>query len=251
MTKEEIEEIMRLANAGRPQVNQTFNFNAPIGQQIAHVDKIEAHFDKNMGMQIAMAEDVSETPGAIADETASPITPIYINSIFKQKVFNTNAKVVRLRDAIGAGIKGAKLTDGSGFAEDRPQIDPSMQNEWYYVWKMIAESELLDRKVTARAFIAQMQEWFPEVFEPVADEEQKKSFIEKMGKSISREKSKWVQDRQEVPFKDMMSKWSELQLDHNKVKQMFLMCRDLRDALQNLKSAIEQEEAAKGDMPPA
>ena len=233
MTKEEIEEIMRLAYAGRPQVNQTFNFNAPIGQQIAHVDKIEAHFDKNMGMQIAVVED-------------TPSTPIYLNSIFKQKLFNTNAKVVRLRDAIGAGIKGAKLTDGSGFAEDRPQIDPAMQSKWYYVWKMIAESELLDRKVTVRAFIAQMLEWFPEVFEPVADEEQKKAFVRKMENSISREKSKWVQDRQEVPFKDMMSKWSELQLDHNKVRQMFLVCRDLRDALQNLKSAIEQEEAAKG-----
>lgn len=251
MTKEEIEEIMRLANAGRPQVNQTFNFNAPIGQQIAHVDKIEAHFDKNMGMQIAHAEVVSTPSDITIPQEVSPSTPIYLNSIFKQKLFNTNAKVVRLRDVIGARIKGAKLTDGGGLLEDRPQIDPAMQNKWYYVWKMIAESELLDRKVTARAFIAQMLEWFPEVFEPIADEEQKKSFIENMGKSISREKSKWMQGGQEVPFKDMMSKWSELQLDHNKVRQMFLVCRDLRDALQNLKSAIEQEEAAKGDMPPA
>lgn len=30
----------------------TFNFNAPVGQNIAHVDKIEAHFDKDMTMQI-------------------------------------------------------------------------------------------------------------------------------------------------------------------------------------------------------
>ena len=164
----------------------------------------------------------------------------------KRKVFNTNAKVVRLRDAIGARIKGTKLTDGNELAEDRPQIDPVMQNEWYYVWKMAVESDLLERKATARAFIAQMLDWFPEVFEEMADEEQKTAFVEKMGKSISREKSKWMQGGQEVPFKDMMSKWPELQLDHNKVKQMFLVCRDLRDALQNLKSAIEQEEAAKG-----
>ena len=246
MTKEEIEEIMRLANAGRPQVNQTFNFNAPIGQQIAHVDKIEAHFDKDMGMQIAVANDVSATPDGIADETASPSTPIYLNNIFKQKGFNTNAKVVRLRDAIGARIKGAKLTDGSGLSEDRPQIDSAMQNEWYYVWKMAVESDLLERKATARAFIGQMLDWFPEVFEPIADEEQKKAFVRKMENSISAEKRKWMQSGVEVPFKDMMSKWPELQLDHNKVKQMFLVCRDLRDALQNLKSAIEQEDAAKG-----
>lgn len=178
--------------------------------------------------------------------SGSSSTPIYFNSIFKQKVFNTNAKVVRLRDAIGARIKGTKLTDGNELAEDRPQIDPVMQNEWYYVWKMAVESDLLERKATARAFIAQMLDWFPEVFEEMADEEQKTAFVEKMGKSISREKSKWMQGGQEVPFKDMMSKWPELQLDHNKVKQMFLVCRDLRDALQDLKSAIEQEEAAKG-----
>ncbi len=69
--------------------------------------------------------------------------------------------------------------------------------------------------------------------------------------SISAEKRKWMQSGVEVPFKDMMSKWQTLQLDHNKVQPMFLMCRDLRDALQNLKSAIEQEEAEKGGMPPA
>ena len=34
----------------------TNNYYAPIGQQIAHVDKIEAHFDRNMGMEIANAE---------------------------------------------------------------------------------------------------------------------------------------------------------------------------------------------------
>lgn len=180
------------------------------------------------------------------DSSVPSSTPIYLNSIFKQKVFNTNAKVVRLRDAIGAGIKGAKLTDGSGLLEDRPQIDPSMQNEWYYVWKMISESELLDRKVTVRAFIAQMLEWYPEVFDEMADEKQKTAFVEKMGKSISAEKRKWMQSGVEVPFRDMNHKWKELQLDNNKVQPMFLMCRDLRDALQNLKSAIQKEEAAKG-----
>ena len=30
----------------------TFNFHAPVGQQISHVDKLEAHFDKDMTMQV-------------------------------------------------------------------------------------------------------------------------------------------------------------------------------------------------------
>ena len=50
MTSEEISELLKAAVQARPQVTQTLNFNASVGQQIAHVDKIEAHFDKDMGM---------------------------------------------------------------------------------------------------------------------------------------------------------------------------------------------------------
>lgn len=60
MTAEELAEVLKTVNANRPQVTQTMNFNAPIGQQIAHVDKIEAHFDKDMGMQILNADEVSK-----------------------------------------------------------------------------------------------------------------------------------------------------------------------------------------------
>ena len=37
-------------------LNFTFNFNAPVGQNIAHVDKLEAHFDKDMTMQVVDTE---------------------------------------------------------------------------------------------------------------------------------------------------------------------------------------------------
>ena len=30
----------------------TFNFHAPVGQNIAHVDRLETHFDKDMSMQV-------------------------------------------------------------------------------------------------------------------------------------------------------------------------------------------------------
>lgn len=60
MTAEELAEVLKTVNANRPQVTQTMNFNAPIGQQIAHVDKIEAIFDKDSGMQITNADEVSK-----------------------------------------------------------------------------------------------------------------------------------------------------------------------------------------------
>ena len=152
--------------------------------------------------------------------------------------------MVRLRDAVGASIKGAKLTNaGSALSDDRYQINPSAQNEWYYVWKMIAESGLLAPKTTVRALIGQMLEWYPEVLETPADEEQKTAFVEKVEKSVSAEKRKWLLSGTEVPFTDMNHKWRELQLDSKKVKPILLVCRGLRDALKNLKSAIEQEDA--------
>lgn len=75
MTAEELEAVLKAVNANRPQ--QTMNFNAPIGQQIAHVDKIEAHFDKDMKMEIAGAEEVvgvcteSETNNSSTDDVTN------------------------------------------------------------------------------------------------------------------------------------------------------------------------------------
>ena len=40
-------------------LNFTFNFNAPVGQNIAHVDRLEAHFDKDMTMQVIDGEDIA------------------------------------------------------------------------------------------------------------------------------------------------------------------------------------------------
>ena len=54
------------------ELNQTFNYFAPIGQQIAHVDKIEAHFDKNMGITVDGQDIVpSLSAGTSRNEDAS------------------------------------------------------------------------------------------------------------------------------------------------------------------------------------
>ncbi len=41
-------------------INFTFNFNAPVGQNIAHVDKLEAHFDKDMTMQVVDTKSMAD-----------------------------------------------------------------------------------------------------------------------------------------------------------------------------------------------
>ena len=48
----------------------TFNFHAPVGQQISHVDKLEAHFDKDMSMQVVDANAMTNP-----DVDAKPALP--------------------------------------------------------------------------------------------------------------------------------------------------------------------------------
>lgn len=49
----------------------TFHFHAPVGQQIAHVDKIEAHFDKDMNMQVMNTDGAEPTVIESAPTTES------------------------------------------------------------------------------------------------------------------------------------------------------------------------------------
>ena len=49
----------------------TFNFHAPVGQQISHVEKLEAHFDKDMSMQVI---DTGAVMNADEDEE-EPLLP--------------------------------------------------------------------------------------------------------------------------------------------------------------------------------
>lgn len=75
MTSEEIEQLIRAASEAKTQVTQTMNFYAPVGEQIAHVDKIEAHFDKDMNMQVANSGEVKVAPAAKDRHAAHAATP--------------------------------------------------------------------------------------------------------------------------------------------------------------------------------
>lgn len=61
-------------------LNFTFNFNAPVGQNIAHVDKLEAHFDKDMTMQVvdtdSLAREAEETAGCSPERLARAIEAV-------------------------------------------------------------------------------------------------------------------------------------------------------------------------------
>ena len=51
-------------------IHFNFNFHAPVGQNIAHVDRLETHFDKDMSMQVVDTETMMKP-----DENAEPDLP--------------------------------------------------------------------------------------------------------------------------------------------------------------------------------
>lgn len=58
-----------------------FHFNAPVGQNIAHADKVEVHFDKDMGMQIVdTAALVNEN---VSEETIQTVIPESVKECFR------------------------------------------------------------------------------------------------------------------------------------------------------------------------
>lgn len=62
-------------------LNFTFNFNAPVGQNIAHVDKLEAHFDKDMTMQVVdtaslCREEAKSSPKLCHEELARAVEAV-------------------------------------------------------------------------------------------------------------------------------------------------------------------------------
>lgn len=160
------------------------------------------------------------------------------NIIFNGKIFDTNAKLVMLRDEIGARIKSARLADEGRFDADHPQIDPSVQKDWYYIWKAMNEADVFIKggKVGMTLFIEQMLEWYPEVFTEFADEDGSKAFVKRMVASISAEKSKWMKGTNEVPIKDMPSSCASLGLVYDgKIQSLFFVCNELKKAVGEMK----------------
>lgn len=80
--------------------NFVFNFNAPVGQQIANVERMEVHFDKDMKMQVQNVENLEgtmpqpETPTVTDEEMFHFIHPD-VDSCDEMKIHQQIKNVVK------------------------------------------------------------------------------------------------------------------------------------------------------------
>ena len=162
------------------------------------------------------------------------------NLIFSDKYFYDNHLLHRLRNEIGKSID-LKNYNNVFRAPERKKINPEIQSEWYYISKAIVESGVAKRH-SMNDFLDQMYRWYPLAFEKIESLEKRKQLFNRMGKSISHEKSLWRINKGEiVKIEDMWARFSRLHLDKKKVEYVQPIAYGLLVGLRKLRNEIEKE----------
>lgn len=164
------------------------------------------------------------------------------NIIFNGRLFDSDQRLTELRNAIvsfiNLGEDNGKLTPPSA-----NQIEPSSQNEWYYIEIAIAEAEICTpRKPSDVKFTDQMISWFPWLFHFDTPEEMK-TFKRKFEKSLSAERSIWKygQNKEVTAIKDMWPRQRTLRIDYAKLSRLHPIAEGLKQRLTALKTDIVKE----------
>ncbi len=165
------------------------------------------------------------------------------NIIFKEKIFDTNDRLIRLSNCIASAIDMGDATIMYGKPQDF-RINPEAQNEWYYIVKAIEESGVA-KKIAVTQFIEQMQEWFPTLF-PSESKEEWEKFKRRLSKSISEEKGLWKHGKMKevIPLRDMWAKQRSLGMDAAKMERIYAIAHQgLLRNLDDLKQEIAKEKS--------
>lgn len=168
------------------------------------------------------------------------------NIIFRTNLFDSDARLTALRNTIASFINLGEDNNKLSVAADN-QIEPSAQNEWYYILIAITEAEIAGRNVfTDVNFANQMISWFPWLFHFDTPEEMA-TFKRKFTKSISAERSLWKYGAKKdvTAIKDMWARQRPLGIDYAKLSRLHPVANGLKKALEELKTEILKAESAR------
>ena len=164
------------------------------------------------------------------------------NVIFNFRILTTEVHYRRVRDVILRFIKQ------DGVTSDVEQINPSAQNEWYFIMKGIRESGMASSSMGDTKFAGQMVAWFPDLFAEKIGEGESKDFVRNFAKSISAERNNyWTEgvEKTEVAIIDMHAHARTRNIDSGKVTRAFLIANGLKKALEELKTEIQKAQSAR------
>lgn len=165
------------------------------------------------------------------------------NHIFQERIFDTNERLIALRNTIASAIDMGEATIMSGKPQE-VRINPNVKNEWYYIVKAIGEAGIT-KKFAVTHFVEQMMKWFPILF-PSSSKEEWEKFKRRLSKSISEEKSLWKHGKMKdvIPLKDMWAKRSQIRMDSSKMERIYAIAyKGLYQNLVDLKDKIAKEKS--------
>ena len=116
-------------------------------------------------------------------ELITPVEEPLENIIFSPRLFNTNEKLIKLKNAMKAFIS-------INPAKDEKKIGSSTKNQYFYLYAALWSLPDVLADDSMVNFIRQMALWFPEQI-PSDKKEQRK-----YEQSLSHEKKKWEQENQ-------------------------------------------------------
>lgn len=161
------------------------------------------------------------------------------NIIFRTNLFDSDARLTALRNVIASyidlGEDNGKLSPAAA-----DQIEPTAQNEWYYILLSIIEAEVVSKSaIKDVTFAEQMISWFPWLFHFDTPDEMA-TFKRKFTKSISAERSLWKYGakKEVTAIKDMWARQRLLNIDYAKLSRLYPVANGLKKALEELKTEI-------------
>ena len=195
-----------------------------------------------LGQGIKSVGDIRRTEVEDAEVVGEDSSLAQSNDIFNPRILTSENLYRKVRDTLLCFIKQ------DGVTSDVEQINPSAQNEWYYIMKGIRESGVANGSMGDTKFAEQMVVWFPDLFAEKIGEGDSKDFVRNFAKSISAERNYyWTQgaERKEIAIIDMHAHARTRRIDNGKVKRAFLIANGLKKALEELKTEIQKAQSAK------
>lgn len=132
------------------------------------------------------------------------------NDIFNDELFNSNERLMALRDTIVSGVTGKDC------------LDLASGHEWYWLYAALYDAGVLetrknrDNVVTDVGFVRQMAQWLYDIVGTIDE-----GRVRQICKSMSAERGKWMMNGQPLSLVDLEANKRRLRaMKENKIKRI-------------------------------
>ena len=147
----------------------------------------------------------------LTEENSSDVgNQLLTNDVFNDELFNTNERLVALRDTIFSGVTGKDC------------LDLASGHEWFWLYAALYDAGALETRknrenvVTDAGFVRQIAKWLFNVVGTIHEER-----VRQICKSMSAERGKWMMNGQPLSLVDLEANKRRLRaMKENKINRI-------------------------------